>query len=87
MFYCGDDEDAKKNSSQGLIREAGLEPTDAGPLKSSRYLEPLAMLMIQLGYATGVWRDQHCHESDQNAEVTTHCCRYGNDLPLLPIPI
>ena len=53
MFYCGDDEDAKKTVVR-LIREAGLEPTDAGPLKSSRYLEPLAMLMIQLGYGQGM---------------------------------
>jgi len=33
-----------------LITETGFEPVDAGPLSSARYLEPLAMLMIQLGY-------------------------------------
>jgi predicted dinucleotide-binding enzyme len=53
MFYCGDDEDAKAVVSK-LIREIGFMPVDAGPLKSSRYLEPLAMLMIQLGHIQGM---------------------------------
>lgn len=50
MFYCGDDIKAK-DITKRLIIETGFEPVDAGPLKSARYLEPLAMLMIQLGYA------------------------------------
>lgn len=49
-FYCGDDSSAKAVVSE-LIRETGLEPLDAGPLMSARYLEPMAMLMIQLGFA------------------------------------
>ncbi len=53
MFYCGDDEGAKTTVSR-LIRETGFEPIDAGPLKSARYLEPLAMLMIQLGHVQGM---------------------------------
>jgi len=53
MFYCGDDDGAKKTVAR-LIRETGFEPIDAGPLKSARYLEPLAMLMIQLGYGQGM---------------------------------
>ena len=53
MFYCGDDGGANKTVAQ-LIRETGFEPIDAGPLKSARYLEPLAMLMIQLGYGQGM---------------------------------
>jgi hypothetical protein len=53
MFYCGDDDGAKKTVAQ-LIRETGFEPVDAGPLKSARCLEPLAMLMIQLGYGQGM---------------------------------
>ena len=53
MFYCGDDGGAKKTVAQ-LIRETGFEPIDSGPLKSARYLEPLAMLMIQLGYGQGM---------------------------------
>ncbi len=53
MFYCGDDGDSKSVVSQ-LIRETGFEPIDAGPLKSARYLESLAMLMIQLGRVQGM---------------------------------
>lgn len=53
MFYCGDDGDAKTVVAQ-LIRETGFEPVDAGLLRSSRYLEPLAMLLIQLGYGQGM---------------------------------
>ena len=49
MFYCGDDADAKTIVKK-LIFEVGFEPIDAGPLTSARYLEPLAMLVIQLGY-------------------------------------
>ncbi len=53
MFYCGDDGDAKATVLR-LIREIGFEPIDAGPLTSARYLEPLAMLMIQLGHVQGM---------------------------------
>ena len=53
MFYCGDDDGAKSTVAK-LIRETGFEPIDAGPLRSARYLEPLAMLMIQLGYGQGM---------------------------------
>ncbi|MBI5640366.1 MAG: NADPH-dependent F420 reductase [Nitrospirae bacterium] len=53
MFYCGDDETAKKTVTK-LIIEIGLDPVDSGSLKSARYLEPLAMLMIQLGYGQGM---------------------------------
>jgi predicted dinucleotide-binding enzyme len=56
MFYCGDDADAKAVVSK-LIIEAGFSPVDAGPLKSARYLEALAMLMIQLGHRQGMGTD------------------------------
>jgi len=56
MFYCGNDDGAKKTVVE-LIRETGFEPTDAGPLRSARYLEPLAMLMIQLGYGQGMGKN------------------------------
>jgi predicted dinucleotide-binding enzyme len=49
MFYCGDDARAK-GTVKKLIVDAGFEPVDSGPLTVARYLEPLAMLMIQLGY-------------------------------------
>jgi predicted dinucleotide-binding enzyme len=49
-FYCGDDAAAKAVVAN-LIQETGLEPLDVGPLANARYLEPLAMLMINLGFA------------------------------------
>ena len=49
-FFCGDDA-ASKAVVEGLIRETGLEPLDVGPLSNARYLEPMAMLMISLGFA------------------------------------
>ncbi|MGD1076551.1 MAG: NADPH-dependent F420 reductase [Thermodesulfovibrionales bacterium] len=53
MFYCGDDSSAKA-SVEHLIKEVGFEPLDSGSLRGARYLEPLAMLVIQLGYERGM---------------------------------
>jgi predicted dinucleotide-binding enzyme len=53
MFFCGDDGEAKSAVSK-LIIETGFDPVDAGPLSSARYLEPVAMLMIQLGHKQGM---------------------------------
>jgi len=50
MFYCGDDADAKADIDM-IISDIGFDPVDAGPLQNARYLEPLAMLIIQLGFA------------------------------------
>ncbi len=47
MFYCGDDEDAKKQVAT-LLESLGFEPVDGGPLKNARYLEPMAMFYIHL---------------------------------------
>lgn len=55
-LYCGDDDSAKTVVSN-LIRETGLEPVDAGPLMSARYLESMAMLIIQLGFVKGMGTD------------------------------
>jgi NADPH-dependent F420 reductase len=49
MFVAGDDADAKK-SVQKLADDIGFEAIDAGPLKASRYLEPMAMQWIKLAY-------------------------------------
>lgn len=46
VFYCGGDAEAK-SSVEGLIADAGFEPCDTGPIASCRYLEPLALLMIE----------------------------------------
>jgi predicted dinucleotide-binding enzyme len=48
-FIAGDDSNAKQVVMQ-LAQDIGFEPVDVGPLKSARYLEPMAVLMIGLGY-------------------------------------
>lgn len=52
VFYAGDDGDAK-GTVRLLITDLGLDPVDAGPLTSARWLEPLAMLWVFLAYALG----------------------------------
>jgi predicted dinucleotide-binding enzyme len=47
--YCGDDERAKDTAAE-LIRDAGFDPVDAGPLRIARYTEPFALLVAQLAY-------------------------------------
>src|SRR4051794_33183309 len=54
MFVAGDDTDAKKIVTK-LADDMGLEAIDAGPLRASRYLEPMAMKWIKLAYG-GVGR-------------------------------
>jgi hypothetical protein len=49
LVYCGDDESAK-DVAAGLIRDAGFDPVDAGPLRIARYTEPFALLVAQLAY-------------------------------------
>src|SRR5919198_4885687 len=49
LVYCGDDRKAK-NVAVKLIRDAGFEPVDAGPLRIARYTEPFALLVAQLAY-------------------------------------
>lgn len=44
----------QKKAVAQLIKEVGFEPLDGGPLIVARYLEPLAMLLVQLGYARGM---------------------------------
>ena len=49
LVYCGDVEHAKKLAAK-LIRDAGFDPADAGPLRIARYTEPFALLVGQLAY-------------------------------------
>ena len=49
LVYCGDDRKAK-NAAVRLIRDAGFDPVDGGPLRIARYAEPFAMLIAQLAY-------------------------------------
>ena len=51
LVYCGDDAGAKKTVA-GLIRDAGFEPVDVGPLRNARYTEPFTMLIAYLAYET-----------------------------------
>ena len=48
-LIAGDDSDAKRIVI-GLAHDIGFDPIDAGPLRSARFLEPLGMLLIGLGY-------------------------------------
>ena len=49
LFVAADDAKAKQTVMQ-LGRDIGFEPVDAGPLKSAQYLEPMGILIIDLGY-------------------------------------
>lgn len=52
MFICGDDAAAKQVVGR-LVEELGFTVVDAGALLLSRYLEPLAMLWVNLAYVMG----------------------------------
>jgi len=49
LVYCGDDSRSKRVAA-GLIRDAGFDPVDAGPLRIARYTEPFALLVAELAY-------------------------------------
>ena len=65
LLYCGDDQDAKDVAAR-LIRAAGFEPVDAGPLRIARYLEPFTLAMAQLAY-----------EGDRGPEIAYRIERFG----------
>src|SRR5438105_785141 len=52
LVYCGDDAGGKGVAAE-LIRGAGFDPVDAGPLRVARYTEPFALLVAQLAYEGG----------------------------------
>jgi predicted dinucleotide-binding enzyme len=56
MAIAGDDAAAKK-TVMGLASDLGFEPVDTGPLTMCRYLEPLALVWINLAYAQGLGPD------------------------------
>lgn len=56
MFVAGDDEDARAQV-RDLAEACGFEAIDAGPLKTARLLEPLAMLWIEQALKRGQGRD------------------------------
>jgi predicted dinucleotide-binding enzyme len=49
LVYCGDDRSGKHVAAT-LVRDVGLDPVDAGPLRIARYAEPFALLVAQLAY-------------------------------------
>jgi len=53
MFVCGEDKEAKDITIK-LIEELGFDSVDAGGIIASRWLEPLAMLWINLAYKQGM---------------------------------
>lgn len=52
MFICGDDPEARKAVAQ-LAKDVGFDPCITGPLYHARYLEPLAMLWVDMAYLQG----------------------------------
>lgn len=53
LFVAGDDPKAKQIVMQ-IGKDIGFDPVDVGSLKVARYLEPMGMLMINLGYNLGM---------------------------------
>jgi len=51
LAFCGDDRKARRVAAT-LIRDAGFDPVDAGPLRIARYLEPFTLLVARLAYET-----------------------------------
>ena len=52
-FIAGDDVKAKQTVAQ-LTRDIGFDPVDCGPLKAARYLDSMAMLIMQLAFSNGM---------------------------------
>ena len=47
LFFCGDDPAAKQVVAT-LISDAGFDPVDVGGIRSSRFLEPLEQLWVEI---------------------------------------
>ena len=56
VLVAGDDP-SSKDTVRKLAEGIGFDSVDAGPLKSARYLEPLGMLNITLGYGLKMGTD------------------------------
>jgi predicted dinucleotide-binding enzyme len=65
LVYCGDDESGKTVAAE-LIRDAGFDPVDVGPLRIARYTEPFGLLIGQLAY-----------EGNEGPEVAYRFERFG----------
>jgi NADPH-dependent F420 reductase len=56
MFICGDDADAKATVTI-LAESLGFDVADVGNLEAARFVEPLAMVWINLAIKQGLGRD------------------------------
>lgn len=54
MFYCGNDENAKK-VVKDILYQFGFQPVDMGMATSARAIEPLCMLWCIPGIRDGKW--------------------------------
>jgi predicted dinucleotide-binding enzyme len=52
-FIAGDDLKAKQTVA-GLAKDIGFDPLDCGPSKNARYLDGMAMMIMQLAFASGM---------------------------------
>lgn len=55
MFFCGNDEGAKKRIG-ALLTEFGWNPIDIGGIEGSRYLEGMCIVWVLYGAKQGGWR-------------------------------
>jgi predicted dinucleotide-binding enzyme len=55
MFFCGNDEGAKKRVA-ALLVEFGWRPADLGGIEVSRYLEAMCIAWVLYGMKTGGWK-------------------------------
>ena len=65
LVYCGDKQSGKRVAAT-LIRDAGFDPVDAGPLRIARSTEPFGLLVGQLAY-----------EGEGGAELAYRFERFG----------
>jgi 8-hydroxy-5-deazaflavin:NADPH oxidoreductase len=52
MFICGNDGDAKRRVTE-LLTSFGWQTLDLGGIEASRYLEPMCMVWVLHGFASG----------------------------------
>ena len=53
VVFVASDSERGKQTARAIAESIGFDVVDAGGLKNARYLEPLAGLIIYLGYAAG----------------------------------
>jgi predicted dinucleotide-binding enzyme len=54
MFFCGNDEGAKKRVG-ALLTDFGWNPIDIGGIEASRYLEGMCIVWVLYGFKQGGW--------------------------------